>query len=583
MLRFPVLSLPLWIAAAACWSVPFLVAPHTYPIPTFYSEFAAAVCWIALGLSGLCLTWTSKTRFPSIALAPLLLIVVLLVQLVVATPLNPFFSFAAIIFLLGAAAVSGLGARCREVPGAVDAIAIGVLIGGLLTLAIECMQLFRVGGLPPALVAIMPAGTGRRMWGNLNQPNHVATYLAIGLAACVLLAQRYRRFRAPLAAVALLFLLGMALTFSRMAWLHLCVVGGAAGLYWASDAQGTRRLLKACLPFLVLAVAYQVCNWLVDYANVLWHLDLPSSLGDRFKDQGNNLRLLLWKHAWHMFLAHPWLGGGWGDYAWNQYVQTDTLGNVEMSLNAHNIVLDLLAKVGVAGFLSVALPFLWLLYGTLKRRMTQELAFFSAVVLILGIHSLLEYPLHYLFFLLPFAFALGYLDQCSLWRPSASMVSLLIGILAAGSTVLTARAWGDYQSVQRLYYIPDGARQATYQRYQASGQLLLVPYGTLAIANSAAITYEVAPIMAALEREAVHFYPGSGTVQRYALALALQGKTQEAVMQVRRLQHQYWTDYARQSADLTGACDHHAQVLEAFCAQLQSEHLLVGEDNLKKQ
>jgi len=223
----------------------------------------------------------------------------------------------------------------------------------------------------------------------------------------------------------------------------------------------------------------------------------------------------------------------------------------------------------------VALPVVWLFYGAWRRRLTPELAFLATIILVMGVHSMLEYPLHYLFFLLPFAFVLGYADERQLRMPSGSMASLLIGFVAVGAAALTARMWVDYKSVERLYYISDdGARQATYQQYLASGQLLLIPYGTLAIASSAAITYGVAQIMTALEREAVHLYPGPATVQRYALALALQGKTDEAVTQVRRLHHQYWNDYAQQSTVLTGACAKHAQVLDAFCAQLRSEHLL---------
>lgn len=525
-------------------------------------------------MSALGMTWASNAGLPRIALAPLALIVVLVVQLAVATPLNPFFSFAAIVCLLGVVVTCGLGARCRGMPGVLDAIACGILIGGLLTVAIECLHLFRVSNLPPALVSITPSGTGRRMWGNLNQPNHVASYLAFGLAACLLLAQKYRSGRGALAVVALVFLFGMALTFSRMTWLHLCVVGGIAGIVLSADARGARRWWAACVPLIALAAAYQLCNWLVDYANLLWHLGLPSSLSERIKDEGAGLRPLLWKHAWHMFLAHPWLGGGWGDYAWNQYVQTDTLGNVEMSMNAHNIALDLLAKVGVIGLLTVVVPFAGLLLSLWRRRLTPGLAFLYTIILVMGVHSMLEYPLEYLFFLLPFAFALGYVDEGQLPRPSGSMSTLLIGLVVVGASALTARIWFDYKSVEQLYYIPDGARQATYQRYQASGQLLLVPYGTLATANSAAITYEVAPIMAALEREAVQFYPGAGTVQRYAIALALQGKTDEAVTQVRRLHHQYWLDYARQSGEVTRACAPRVSELEAFCGRLRSEQLL---------
>lgn len=576
MPRFPVLSLPLWLSLAASWFVPFLVAPHSYPIPTFYSEFATAICWLAVAAIVLGLTWRSRSALPKIALAPVALIGILLVQLVAATPLNPFFSFAAMLFLLAAAAVCGLGARCRAVPGTLEAIAAGVIIGGLLTVAIELLQLFRVPGLPPAFFSIFPSGVGRRMWGNLNQPNHVASYLAFALAACFFLAEKSRRSRFPLTCVGVVLLLGMALTVSRITWLHIALVGALAGLAWSAEEFGSRRWVKACAPVVALALAYQACNWLVAYVNVLWDLGLPSSLGERM-EQGAGLRPLLWRHAWHMFLSHPWLGGGWGDYAWNQYVQTDVLGHVEMAMNAHNIVLDLLAKVGIAGLLAVALPCLGLLLAVCKRRVTPDLAFLYAVVLLIAAHSMVEYPLHYLFFLLPFAFVLGYVDERSLRFPSPSMAWVLTGVVAVCGAVLTGRMWIDYQSVERLYYSPEGGA-VELQRYQQSGQLLLVPYANLSIANNAGMTREMAPVMAAIEHQAVQLYPGSGTVQRWAIALAFQGKTDDAIRQVRRLHNQYWIDYADQSKLLTLVCAKKMEGLEAFCTQLKAEKLLAGAD-----
>lgn len=107
---------------------------------------------------------------------------------------------------------------------------------------------FRVPGLPAEWISIMPTGAGRRMWGNLNQPNHVATYLAFGLAACLFLGSTRRRYWAPLAAVALALLLGMALTVSRMSWLHLVLVGGVAGLAWSAEERGLAAGFgRACL------------------------------------------------------------------------------------------------------------------------------------------------------------------------------------------------------------------------------------------------------------------------------------------------------------------------------------------------
>lgn len=575
MTRSPVLLMLVWLIAAACWSVPFLVALHTFPIPTFYSEFATAICWAALAVLALGATWRGKMGFPAAVLAPAALVLVLVVQLAVATPINPFYSFAAIAFLLGAAAAAGLGARCRDIPGALRAIAIGILIGGLLTVGIELLQLFRVPGLPELLVSPASTVSDRRMWGNLNQPNHVASYLAFGLAACVYLVNGNKLLRAFLLTCTLLFLMGMALTFSRTAWIHIGIVGILAGLLAWKEQQGTRKGWAIAIPVLLL-LAYQACNWLVSYANTLWALGLPTSLADRM-GHGVSDRTPMWHHAWHMFVTHPWLGGGWGDYAWNQYVQTDVLGPVTMSLNAHNVVLDLLAKVGILGLLAVLLPLIGLVRVALRTSFTSAQVFLYTVVLVMAAHSMLEYPLHYLYFLLPSAFVLGYADNRSLRLPSASMAWTLTGVVTVVGIVLTGRMWVDYMPIEQLYYQQGGAKQALRQ-YQASKQLLLVPYANLTIANNAGMTYELAPVLAAIERQAVQFYPSTGPVQRWAVALAFQGKTDEAVLQVRRLRDEYSADYAGASPLITHVCKEKMTGSKDFCARLKAENLLAGVD-----
>ncbi|MDF6710462.1 pilin glycosylation ligase domain-containing protein, partial [Escherichia coli] len=135
-----------------------------------------------------------------------------------------------------------------------------------------------------------------RMWGNLNQPNHVGSYLAFGLAACVFVAQEFKRWRLALAVIAVIFLLGMALTISRVTWLHVVVVGALAGLAWSASARGLRRWLAVGASVLLLVAVYEACNWFVSYANVLWHLDLPGSLGERMQE-GVGPRAALWQHA----------------------------------------------------------------------------------------------------------------------------------------------------------------------------------------------------------------------------------------------------------------------------------------------
>lgn len=578
MRRFSALPLLVWLALGSCWVIPFLVAPHTYPIPTFYSEWVAAACWIALGVAALGATWGQAIGLPRVALAPLALAAVLIVQLAIAPPLNPFFSSGAIAALLAAAVICGLGARCRELPGVLDAIAVAVTVGGLLTVAIELLQLFRVPNLPEAFFSMTPTGGARRMWGNLNQPNHVGSYLAFGLAACLFLAHRHRKWFGLLIVAVLALLLGMALTFSRVTWIHIAVVGLLAGIPLAAETRGRAwsvRLLALCGPVVLLALTYQACGSVVALANGAWNLDLPGSMGQRMQE-GVGLRPLLWKHAWHIFLSHPWLGGGWGDYAWNQYVQTDTVGPVEMSMNAHNIVLDLLAKVGVAGLLAVLIPLAWWALGLLKRLRSPDVAFLCAVVAVMVVHSLLEYPLHYVFFLFPFAFVLGLLDSKTLRFPSPSIAWVFSGVIVVLGGVLLVRLWADYRSVERLYFVP-GARSASAGHLDG-GPVLLAPYATLVVAMNASVNEQTAPLLVKLERQAVQFYPASATIQRYALALAFEGKNEEAVVQIRRLHSHYWTDFSAQSLLLSQTCQRNFSSLKTFCSSLKSEKLLANAD-----
>lgn len=563
----------LYLTVGVGWSVPFLVAPHTYPIPTFFSETAAAIAWSLAALVILAISWRSSCGLPAVALAPAGLALVLLLQLAIAPPLNPILSFAAIIALLAACGVVGLAGRCRDMPGVVEAIAIGVIVGGLLTVAIELLQLFKVQ-LPMLTqwMSFAPEGPGRRMWGNLNQPNHVASYLAMGLAACMFLLYRLERWKWVPAVIVLPLLVGMALTFSRTAWIHIAVVSALAGLLQKGERRGVRAWAAAVLPFVVLMICYQLCNTLIAYTNEILHLGLPTSLGERM-EHGVSDRTPLWNHAWHIFLAHPLIGGGWGDYAYNQYVQTDVLGDVVMSMNAHNIVLDILAKVGLVGLLAVALPCLGLLLAAWRRRLTPEYAFFYAVILILAAHSMLEYPLQYLYFLFPCAFAVGWIDGRILRKPSPKMVWTLMTVFTVCSAALLIKLWPDYKVVERLYY-SQGDYRSTLQAYEKNPVTLLSPYATLAIAMNMAVSQEMAPIVAGIERQAVQLYPGPGTVQRYAVALAFQGKIDDAVTQMRRLRHQYPTDYASQTAFVQSACSGKLDGLKPFCSRLKSEGML---------
>ncbi|MDE2203778.1 MAG: O-antigen ligase C-terminal domain-containing protein, partial [Burkholderiaceae bacterium] len=170
------------------------------------------------------------------------------------------------------------------------------------------------------------------------------------------------------------------------------------------------------------------------------------------------------------------------------------------------------------------------------------------------------------------------LDEQPLSVPSSSMVSVLTIVFSVIALGLMVHLWGDYRAVERLHYTPDGPKKE-WARYQRHGPTLLLPYEQLAIALHLNVTPETASLLAKIERQAVQFYPGAESVQRYALALAYLGKTDEAVDQVRRLREEYWyvPGYAAQFKPLEEVCGKNSGDLKAFCIRLRSEKLLVDE------
>jgi len=194
-----------------------------------------------------------------------------------------------------------------------------------------------------------------RAFGHFDQPNPFAGYLttilplAICMALCPANPTRFRWF--ALAAAGLLGI-GIGLSQSRGAWLGALVAGGCLLLAWS---QSTRRLLIPCVLGAALVLALAVSGL------------LPAAILDRFGQTVEYFgvfdvrtvevtsenwavveRMAHWQAGWYMFLDHPWLGVGAGNYgqAYGQYfvgMWREALGH------AHNYYINILAELGVVG------------------------------------------------------------------------------------------------------------------------------------------------------------------------------------------------------------------------------------------
>ncbi len=313
-----------------------------------------------------------------------------------------------------------------------DAFATAFLLAGLLGTLSQWVQLFHLESRSFDLVSSYFYADNRRLWGNLNQPNHQATVEGMALVAATWLASR-GKLRFPMWLIAVVLLeSGIVLSGSRTGVLHV----GLAALYaviaaWL--ARDTRRDADPmCRPVGLLVAAVALVAGLLVLQPAIkaaghafdWRLfDTVAQL--QAADQ-MSARSALWTHAWAMFRSHPWLGVGWGEFGWAQFQQLPQVGvKVEMSLHAHNALLDLLAKTGMIGTAGVVVTLLAWLWRVVRVRILQANGDERAQTIVvltwlamLCAHSMLEYPLHYLYFFLPFCFMLGWLEPSGFghWR-----------------------------------------------------------------------------------------------------------------------------------------------------------------------
>ncbi len=198
------------------FTLPLLVSKHTLPLATFYGEWTAAVLAVMLVVamafaSGTAAPARDRKGYPWVALLPVWLIVTTILQAasgmadITGSRLTTQLVLALGGVLMCMAWRMGQSMSTDQRAGVVDALAIAFLIAGLLGTLAQWVQVFHMEDQMLGLVSEYFYDTNRRLWGNLNQPNHQATVNGLALVAAVWLATRgWLRFPSWLVATLLL-------------------------------------------------------------------------------------------------------------------------------------------------------------------------------------------------------------------------------------------------------------------------------------------------------------------------------------------------------------------------------------------
>ena len=321
-------------------------------------------------------------------------------------------------------------------------LAIGLAAGASVGLQLFSWLKLGDGG---TLGLLAPAHAGSRPAANLGQPNQLATFLVWGLMACMwgYLCRRLGPISTILAAGFLL--LGLSLTQSRTG---LLVVSCLLGIVWVyRHLWPSRKLpLAACGLYLWYLACTPLLRWV--YGILLLGRDAVSLR----VQQPVEARLQAWQLFVGAILDRPLFGYGWTEVGAAQLAIAKNYPSLESIFShSHNLVLDLLLWCGLpVGLTVVAALTVWFWQSARAVRQPKE-AVLLMVLVAVGIHALLEFPLQYAYFLIPAGLVIGILNV----RLKSGVVRLtsrwpLVGLVTAAVIAIgiTVR---DYQRVDESY------------------------------------------------------------------------------------------------------------------------------------
>jgi O-antigen ligase len=534
------------------WVLPFLQPYHALPLGSFYNEWLAFVLGLAAASLLIARRHTSDFPVPLVAIAPLGLLLVYLAQLAVGRILYPEQVLTAALYLLWAALLVGLGAALRrdfELREVAVVLSWCLVAGGVLSALAGVLQYYSVRG--PFELLVAPSAS--RVHGNLGQANNLADYLALSLAALAYLFSLGRAGIAFSAAVAGTILYTLALSGSRASWLYLAWIAAlAVVLCLVARPARHGRLLGFSL---ALLAGFLAINWMLQSPALQALATLPTATpgarlldsaadvavaGTVAGDPGFATRLRVMRAAWSIFIGAPMLGVGLGQFAWHQFESVARTGySASEALtdhyfdHAHNIVLYLLAETGLAGALVVLVPLLAWFAGFRRQPLDVERWWLLALAGVIAIHSLLEYPLWYSYFLGIAAVLLG-LGAVHLVRVRMkASESLVVGLALGLGWLNVITMLHSYRGFERLLHRAAVRDTTLGPEFQASlAPLLREPVLRLHVERALAGSMSISPdrLQDKLEvnTRAMRITPSPFTVYRQVFLLALSGRHQDA-------------------------------------------------------
>ncbi len=440
-------------------------------------------------------------------------------------------------------------------------LSVSLLAAGAVSGALALIQYFDLGApFAPWINATEPG----QAFANLRQRNQFASLTNLALAVVLAWAMRrgdekvMGRVGVLALGAATLLAVGNAASASRTGVVQIVLLCVLFGLWGGCRAFWVRLVLITAITAYVAAAIGLPYAAGFDWATHGLFARLQAG------DAPCSSRITLWSNVLHLIGQKPWLGWGWGELDYAHFITLyEGPRFCDILDNAHNLPLHLAVELGVPVALLVCGGFAWWVIRQkpwAERDTDRQMAW--AMLAIILLHSMLEYPLWYG----PFQIALG-LCLVILWQRQEDNVSTqnelnqesnsakshinralaaMFFIVSTGGLAAVLYASWDYHRVSQIYLQPE-SRHAAYQNdtlVQAKKSWLFADQALFAELILTPLSPATAKWTHASAGHLLHFSPEPRVIQKLIESAVMLGEDAQAVAYLARFKAAFPKEHA---------------------------------------
>jgi Virulence factor membrane-bound polymerase, C-terminal/O-Antigen ligase/Protein glycosylation ligase len=395
---------------------------------------------------------------------------------------------------------------------------------------------------------------------NLRQRNLFSTLCGIGLISLGYLAHissatqnrllRYLCSKMGLWIFAVALALGNAMSGSRTGLVEWILI--ALGVYWFRSSL-RKSVFHLILGSLIIYLAWSLAMpWIADAFGNTDAQGVFSRKAALSLDHMNGGRWGLYSNVVELIASKPWFGWGWGSLGYALYSGTFERNVFEGIDNAHNLPLHLAVELGLPFAIVFCLAISWWVYTSKPWRETNPSRLMAwGVLMLLGVHSMVELPLWTGSYLMTLGICIGILSAGERSACSIAIKKISYG-LSLTLLVLFVCLAIDYRMVSQIYLQPENRyaidqsqamqqtmRSVIFQRYARFAQLLTMPR-----------TPDAAPYVFSLASDAITFTQEPRVIEALIVSASMQGLNAVAKNHLENYKRAYPKDYARWVAQM---------------------------------